>query len=362
MKRRLIGIITCAFSVLLVLGSGAPRLSAQSGEKWKVAFPQVGPVGDAGWTYQQDVARRELEKRLDWIQTMQVENVGPSDSKRVIEDFIKQGAKVIMVQDPTIMDMVLDIASEHRDRYFLVANAFKYAPNVGGFYGHMEQSYYLCGLVAGKMTKSNVVGFVGPFPVPTIIQAVNGFALGVKAANPKAKVRLVWTQNWYSPPLEKQAAQSLLNVGADVLAQYVDSPTTIQTAAAAGKWAIGSDSDTSRFAPNAYLTGQIWYWTDLYERLLKSLRAGTWKPVTVWGNLADGTVRLGPLNKAIPAKVQQGVVQAKSAIISGQLKIFTGPLSDNAGKPQVPAGKALGEQETHGMNWLMSNIVGSIPK
>ncbi|TMI88788.1 MAG: BMP family ABC transporter substrate-binding protein [Bacillati bacterium ANGP1] len=362
MKRRVIAMIMCAVFVLLVLGGGVPRFPAQSAEKWKVAFLQVGPVGDAGWTYQSDLARRELEKRLDWVETMQVENVGPSDSRRVIEDFIKQGAKVIMVQDPTIMDMVLDIASEHRDRYFLVANAFKYAPNVGGFYGHMEQAYYLCGLVAGKMAKSHVVGFVGSFPVPTIIQAINGFALGVKAANPNAKVRLVWTQNWYSPPQEKQAAQSLLNVGADVLAQYVDSPTTIQTAAAAGKWAIGSDSDTSRFAPDAYLTGQIWYWTDLYERLLKSLRDGTWKPVTVWGNLADGTVRLGPLNKAIPASVRQQVADAKAAIVSGRLKIFTGPLSDNTGKQQVPAGKSLGEQETHGMNWLVSNVVGSLPK
>ena len=362
MTRRLGAAVLWVISVLLIVNGGSGLLSAQTAEKWKVAFPQVGPVGDAGWTYQQDLARRELEKRLDWVETLQVENVGPSDAKRVIEDFIKQGAKVIMVQDPTIMDMVLDIAAGHRDRFFLVANAFKYAPNVGGFYGHMEQAYYLCGLVAGKMTKSNVIGFVGPFPVPTIIQAINGFALGVKATNPKATVRLVWTQNWYSPPLEKQAAQSLLNVGADVLAQYVDSPTTIQTAAAAGKWAIGSDSDTSRFAPNAYLTGQIWNWTDLYERLLKSLRAGTWKPVTVWGNLADGTVRLGPLNKAIPASVQQQVAGAKAAIVSGQLKIFTGPLSDNAGKLEVPAGTSLGEQETHGMNWLMSNIAGSIPK
>src|SRR2546422_567623 len=128
MKRRLIATIMCVVFVLLVLSGGAPQLSAQSTGKWKVAFPQVGPVGDAGWTYQSDLARRELEKRLDWVETMQVESVGPSDSKRVIEDFIRQGAKVIMVQDPTIMDMVLDIASEHRDRYFLVANAFKYAP------------------------------------------------------------------------------------------------------------------------------------------------------------------------------------------------------------------------------------------
>ena len=202
---------------------------------WKVAWAEVGPVGDAGWTYQQDVARREVEKQLSWVKTMQVENVTPSDMERVIEDFIGQGAKVVFVEEPTVMDLVIELGKKYPDRYFLVANAFKSGPNVGGFYGHMEEPYYLAGLIAGKMTKSNTIGFVGPFPVPTIIQAIDGFALGVKASNPAAKVRLVWTQNWYNPPQEREAAQSLLNVGADVLGAVLRQSDSLSDRRGSGK-------------------------------------------------------------------------------------------------------------------------------
>lgn len=334
----------------------------QSSDSWLVAWAQVGPVGDAGWTYQQDVARRALEKRLPWVKTAQVESVGPSDMQRVIEDFVAQGAKVVMVQDPTVMDVVLEVAERHPGSYFMVANGFRTAKNVGGFYGHMEEAYYLSGRVAGKMTKSNVLGFVGPFPVPTVVQAINGFAMGVKAVNPTAKVKLVWTQSWYSPPQERQAAQSLINTGADVVAQYADSPTVVQTAEQAGKYAIGSNSDLSKFGPHAYLTGQIWDWTGLYEKLLTDLHDGKWTPSIRWGGLADGTIKLGPINAAVPADVRNSVEQAKEDIISGKLAIFTGPLKDNEGQVRVAEGKSLGESERHGMTWLLDNIQGSIPK
>jgi basic membrane protein A and related proteins len=335
--------------------------SPAENEPWLVAWAQVGPVGDAGWTYQQDVARRELEKRLPWVKTTQVESVGPSDMQRVIEDFVAQGAKVVMIQDPTAMDVVLDVASRHLDRYFIVANGYKSAKNVGGFYGHMEEAYYLAGLIAGQMTKTNLLGFVGPFPVPTVVQAVNGFAMGVKAVNDAAKVRLVWTQNWYSPAQERQAAQSLLNIGADVLAQYADSPTVVQTAAQAGKWSVGSNSDLSRFGPKSYLTGEVWEWIGLYERLLTDLRDGKWTPETRWGDLADGTIKIGPINPAVPANVVAMVQREKEDIIAGKLAIFTGPLRDNNGTVRVPEGKSLSETERHGMSWLLDNIQGSIP-
>jgi basic membrane protein A and related proteins len=328
---------------------------------WKVAWVQVGPVGDAGWTFQQDRARQEVEKQLSWVKTMQVENVSPSDTQRVVEDLIGQGAKVLMVQEPTVMDLVIELGKKYPDKYFLVANAWKSAPNVGGFYGHMEEPYYLSGLIAGKMTKSNTIGFVGPFPVPTIIQAIDGFALGVKATNPAAKVRLVWTQSWYNPPHEREAAQSLLNVGADVLGQFADSPTVVQTAEAAGKWGVGSNSDLSSFAPKGYLTGHVWHWTGLFVKILTELRNGTWKPGTQWGNLADGTVQLGPLNKAIPADVVALVEKSKQEIIDGRLRIFTGPIKDNTGKEQIPAGVSKSESEVTGQTWLADNIEGTIP-
>jgi basic membrane protein A and related proteins len=335
---------------------------ARAEDVWKVAFAQVGPVGDAGWTYQQDLARRELEQQLSWVKTMQVENVSPSDMQRVIEDFISQGAKVVFVEEPTVMDLVIDLGKKYPDRYFLVANAFKSGPNVGGFYGHLEEPYYLSGLVAGKMTKSNIIGFVGPFPVPTIIQGIDGFALGVKAVNPAAKVHLVWTQNWYSPPHEREAAQSLLNVGADVLAEFADSPTVCQTAESAGKWAVGAMSDLSHFAPKAYLTGHVFHWTGLFVKILTEMHNGTWKPGTQWGTLADGTVQLGPLNKAIPADVVSMVEKRKDEIIKGQLRIFTGPIKDNTGKEQLAAGTSRSESELKGQTWLVDNIEGTIPR
>jgi len=345
----------------LSLGAGFAFITerAHADDVWKVAWVQTGPVGDAGWTYQQDLARREVEKELSWVKTMQVESVSPSDTQRVMEDLIGQGAKVLMVQDPGVMDLVLETAKKHPDRYFIVANAFKNAPNVGGFFAHLEQATYLSGLVAGRMTKSNIIGFVGAFAVPPVIQAINGFALGVKAVNPAAKIRPVWIQDWYNPPKERQAAQSLLNVGADVVGQYVDSPTVCQTAEAAGKWAVGANSDMSRFAPRAYLTGYVWHWTGLFVKILTELRNGSWKPVTQWGNLADGTVQLGPLNKAIPADVVAMVETKKEATIKGEWNPFTGPIKDTTGKEQVAAGKALSESELHGLRWFVDNVEGT---
>jgi basic membrane protein A len=335
---------------------------ARAEDVWKVAFAQVGPVGDAGWTYQQDLARRELERQLSWVKTMQVESVSPSDMQRVIEDFVGQGAKVVFIEEPAVMDLVIELGSKYPDRYFLVANAYKSAPNVGGFYGHLEEAYYLCGLVAGKMTKSNIIGFVGPFPVPTIIQGIDGFALGVKAVNPAAKVHLVWTQNWYSPPQEREAAQSLLNVGADVLAEFADSPTVCQTAEAAGKWAIGAHSDLSHFAPKAYLTGHVFNWAGLFVKILTEMHNGTWKPGTQWGTLANGGVQIGPLNKAIPPDVVALVEKSKDEIIKGQLRIFSGPIKDNTGKERLAAGTSLSESELKGQKWLVDNIEGTIPQ
>jgi basic membrane protein A and related proteins len=329
---------------------------AGAADEWKVAWVQTGPVGDAGWTYQQDLARREVEKQLSWVKTLQVESVSPSDTQRVMEDLIGQGAKVLMVQDPGVMDLVLETAKRHPDKYFIVANAFKWSPNVGGFFAHLEQATYLAGIVAGSMTKSNLIGFVGAFPVPPVIQAIDGFALGVKEVNPAAKIRPVWTQDWYNPPKERQAAQSLLDVGADVLGQYVDSPTVCQTAEAAGKWAVGANSDLSRFAPRAYLTGYAWQWSGLFVKILTDLRNGSWKPATQWGNLADGTVQLGPLNKAIPTNVLATVEKKKAGIIKGEVNPFTGPIKDNTGKEQVPAGKALSESELRGLRWFVDNV------
>jgi basic membrane protein A len=242
------------------------------------------------------------------------------------------------------------------------ASGYKTAANMGTYFGKNYQGSYLAGIAAGKMTKKNHLGYVGAFPISEVIYNLNAFTLGAQSVNPEVKVDVVWTNTWYDPATERQAALSLLDKGADVLLAYQDSPATLQAASERGAFAGGNDSDMGKYAPDHYLTNPVWNWGPYYVKAVKSVMDGTWKSEQYSGDIADGMVGLAPFGSKVRDDVKKLVEDAKAKIISGELDVFTGPISDNQGKVQVQEGQKLTLEEVLAMNWLAKGIEGTIPK
>jgi len=327
----------------------------------RVAFVYIGTPGDGGWTYEHDQGRLEMEEKFG-IKSTTVENVPEgADAERIITE-LAQSNDIIFTTSFGYMDPTLNVANKFPDVKFLHASGYKTSDNMGTFFGKNYEASYLSGIVAGKMTTNNQLGYVGAFPIPEVIYNINAFILGAQSVNPDAKVSVVWSNTWYDPATERQAAVSLLDKGADVLLAYQDSPATLQAAAERGKFAGGNDSDMNRFAPEAYLTNPVWKWGNYYINTVQSVIDGTWKPEQYSGSLADGMVDIAPFGQSVPEDVRALVEDAKARIITGELNIFTGPIKDASGEVKVEEGKSLTLDEILVMDWFVQGVEGTIPK
>jgi basic membrane protein A and related proteins len=337
-------------------------LAAIAADGPKAAFIYESPVGNAGWTYQLDQGRQCLAAQ--GVETTFVESVPETpDVANVERGLAEQGYDIVFATGFGYQPFTQQVAKENPGKYFVgIAPTIAPAGNIGGFYGKLWDGRYLTGIVAGSMTKTNKVGYVAPVPLPISIAALNAFALGVHAANPKAVVQVIWTLSWFDPPGEKQAAVTLVESGADVVAQHADTPSAVQGAAEKGAWAIGSESDLSRFAPGKVLTGTVWNWCPYFKKVVDMVKSKTFKPDDYYGGLGDNIMTLAPFDKAVPADVVAKVEKARLGIIDGSLDYWKGPLHDNAGKLVVDSGKTVGFGEISTMNWLAEGISGSLPK
>ncbi len=324
----------------------------------QVGFVYVSPVGDAGWSYAHDQARLAVEA-MDGVKTSFVEAVaeGP-DSERVMLNMARKGFDLIFATSFGYMDPMLKVAQQFPDTVFMHCSGFKTADNMGNYFGRMYQARYLSGMVAGAMTSSNTLGYVAAFPIPEVIRGINAFTLGAKAMNPDVTVRVVWTKTWYDPATEKEAAKSLLDVGADVIAQHQDSPGPQEAAQEKGVYSIGYNTDMSQFAPKAHLTAPIWNWAPFYVETVSSVMDGTWQSASVWPGLAEGIVDLAPISEVVPQEIRDQVMAKKAAIIAGE-EIFVGPLLDQKGEERVAAGAAMTDEEMLGMTWFVQGVIGT---
>ena len=340
-----------------VLGVGLCFSQAMAKEM-NVGFVYVSPIGDAGWSYAHDMGRQALEE-MDGVTTAYVEAVaeGP-DSERVMLNMARKGYDVIFATSFGYMDPMLKVAKQFPETTFMHCSGFKTADNMGNYFGRMYQARYLSGMVAGAMTKSNTIGYVAAFPIPEVIRGINAFTLGAQAMNPDVTVRVVWTKTWYDPATEKEAAKSLLDVGADVIAQHQDSPGPQEAAQEKGIYSIGYNSDMSQFAPKAHLTAPIWNWGPFYIETIKQVQAGTWKAGSTWPGLADGIVDLAPMSDMVPKEVQDKVMAKKAAIIAGE-KVFAGPIKDQKGAEKVAAGSSMSDGDMLGMTWFVQGVIGT---
>lgn len=356
---RLATMARAAIAAVLIAWSAAATMAA---ETLKIAFVYVGPVGDAGWSFSHDLGRKAVEAKFgDKVETTFVESVpeGP-ESERVFNDLARKGYKLIFGTSFGFMDQMENAAKKNPDTIFMNATGFKTAPNLGTYMIMADQVRYLEGIAAGSVSKKGQIGFVAAFPIPEVLRHVNAFTLGARSVNPAATVRLVWTSTWYDPNVERQAAESLVGAGVDLLAQYQDSPSTGQVAAEAGIRWTGFNADMSKFAPQAWVTGTVWNWGTIYVKVTQDVLDGTWKPTPIYGTLAEDTMALAPFGDGVPDEAKAKIAETEKATRSG-FNAFTGPIKDNKGNVAIPEGKAATLEELLNTNYLVEGVEGTIP-
>lgn len=344
----------------LAIGAGVP--AAQAEEPLKVGFVYVSPIGEAGWTWQQDVGRRELEQALGGkVKTQYVEDVPEgADAERVIRDLAQQGNKLIFTTSFGYMNPTLKVARQFPDVKFVHSTGYKTADNVAVTNARFYEARYLAGIVAGKMTQSNVVGYVGAFPIPEVLQGINAYTRGLRSVNPDAEVRVIWVNSWYDPGKERDAALALLGQGADVLTHHTDSTAAVQAAEEQGKYAVAYHSDMSKFAPKAQLAAVTHHWGDYFTMAARQVLDGSWKADMTWGGLKADMARIEGFGPAVPDDVRALVEEKKREIIAGTLTPFDAPLKDNTGKVVLESG-SLDDDALNRMNYYVEGVAGKLP-
>ncbi len=350
----------CFFTPVFSQSGKAPKPQ----EPLKVGFVYVTPVSDAGWVHQHEQGRLAVEAAFAGkVKTIYVENVpeGP-DSERVIRDLARQGCKLIFTPSFGYMEPTLKVAKEFPDVKFESITGYKTAPNVAVANARYYEGRYLAGIAAGRMTKTNIAGYVAGFPIPEVLQGINAFTLGMRSVNPKAQVKVVWLDTWFDPPRERDAAMTLFNQGADVLAFHTASTAVMAAAQERGKMAVAYHSDMRKVAPDAQIVAVTHHWGDYYVSRVQAVLDGTWKPGNFWGGVKQAMVRAGDFGPKVPQSVRDEVLARQGDIAKGKLKPFTGPIVDNEGKQVLPAGKTMTDEQILSMNFLVSGVQGKITK
>jgi basic membrane protein A len=339
-----------------------PAAQQPAGEKLKVAFVYIGQPGDLGWTYEHDRGRKALEEQLgDQVETVTVPDVpeGP-DAEKAIRDLVNQGADMVFTTSFGYMDPTFTVAEENPDVIFEHCSGYKTADNMATYFGRIYQPRYLSGIVAGSMTESNSIGYVAAFPIPEVVRGIDAFTLGVRAVNPDAEVRVVWTNTWYDPVKEREAAEALLDQGVDIIAQHQDTTEPQKAAKERGALSIGYDSDMAQFVGDTVLTSPIWNWGTYYIDTVQAVLDGTWKTHQYWGGLEDNVVQLAEFSPRVPEDVIAKVDSERQRIVSGDWDVFCGPINDQDGNTKVAEGQCLSDQDMLNLDWFVEGVVGSI--
>jgi simple sugar transport system substrate-binding protein len=342
----------------------AASAAAPKPEPLKIAFAYVGPVGDGGWTFAHDNARKALEKQFgDRIQTSFVEKVPEAaDAERVFRDMASQGNKLIFGTTFGYMEPMLKVAADLKDVKFEHATGFKQAENMRTYDSRTYEGAYMAGVIAGGMTKTNTLGVVGSIPIPEVIRNINSFTLGAQSVNPKIKTKVVWVNEWFNPPKETEAAQSLINGGADVLMQNTDSSAVLQTAEKAGKYAFGWDSDMTAYGPKAHLASSIINWSPYYIKATQDALDGKWAGNSAsWWGVKEGAIDLVSISDKVPAELKEKVEKVKAGLKDGSFAIWKGPIVGNDGKEVLKKDEVADDKFMGGIKFFVKGVDGKVP-
>jgi len=341
---------------------GAQEMTRESAEN-KAGFVYVGPIGDHGWSYRHDIGRKAIETAFAGkVKTSFVESVseGP-DAERVIQQLATSGHNPIFTTSFGYMNPTLKVAKQFPNVKFEHATGYKRSDNVSTYSGRFYEGRYIAGVIAGKMTKSNVVGYVGSFPIPEVVRGINAFLLGARSINPKVTIKVIWVSTWYDPGKEADAAKALIDQGADIITQHTDSPAPLQVAENRGVFGFGQASDNINFAPKAQLTAIINNWDSYYVGRTNAVMDGTWKSEDVWGGLKAGMVSMAPYTN-MPADVAKIAKKTEAAISSGKLHPFQGPVISQDGKVMAASGSVIDDGTLLSMDWYVEGVEGKLPK
>jgi simple sugar transport system substrate-binding protein len=298
----------------------------------------------------------------DRVQTIVVESVAEgSDSERVLRDLAAQGCGLIFATSFGYLEPALRVAADYPNVKFEHAGGYKTAPNLNTYNARYYEARYLAGLLAGKASKSGIVGYVAGFPVPEVVQGINAFAIGAREVNPKAQLRVLWLNTWFDPAREREAALTLVHQGADVLTNHSGSPAVAQVAQEQGVKLLAYQSDMRKYAPDAQLAAVTHQWGGYYTAAARAVLDGTWKAQPVWGGMKDGFVALSALGAAIAPDVRALLDVRRNAIVGGTFNPFSAPLVDNQGNVRLGSG-TLDDSRIATLDWLAQGVVGTLPR
>ena len=335
------------------------------GGRLGVGFITVGPASDWGYNYAHNQGRLFMEGAMpNDVKTKIVENIPESaEVERIMEKMIASGTRLIFPTSYGYLDPALRVAKRHPDVTFAHCGGFKNSENLQTYFAYIHEPMYVSGVVAGRMTKSNKLGFVAAHPIPQVLRNINAFALGARSVNRDAVVHVVWTNNWYDPATEAEAAKSVIDLGADVLSMHQDSPlTVVQTAESNGAYSVGYHADLHQFAPKGWLTGARWNWGGLYAEIARSVKDGTWKTEQYRGGMESGYVDISSFGPAVPPDVQKEALEMKEKIKKGEYVVFQGPLNDRDGNERIAEGQIPDFDWMEKMDWFVEGVRGAIPK
>lgn len=357
----LVAVFAAAAAVTATAVTATPQKKADT---FKVAWIYPGPFDDGGWSTAHDIGRRYVEKALGAkVKTTYKDKVfSNAQVPQIVAGLVRDGYQMIF--GCSFGNFELGVNGQLYNKYpkvlFEQATGQQIKKNQSEYFGAGEDTIYLSGMAAGAASKKGLIGYVVPFGIPEVVRHINAFALGAQATHPGAKVRIVWTNAWVSPPKETAAAQALVSAGVDVLGQNVDTPAAGVYAEKHGVPWVGYDADARKFAPKQWLTAAIYNWGAYYLRRVKAAMNGTWKPGFYYGSIKDGFTSLAPFGPKVSAKTRARILAKQREIVSGKFHVFAGPLYEQKGKLKVPKGKTLTIKDLYSMQWLVKGVIGQV--
>ena len=347
-------------------GAGdADKAGDQAGEKVKAGFIYIGSANDGGYSQVHDEGRVEMIANIgeDKVETIVQEEV-PEDKtvEEVMNNMIDQGANIIFANSYGYQQYEEKVAKAHPDVKFMHFSGSILGDNYGNYFGRMYQPRYLTGIAAGMTTQNNKIGFVAAMPTPEVVRAVNAFTLGVRSVNPEATVQVVWTNTWYDPAVEKQAAESLLDAGVDTVAQHQDTTAAVQAAAERGAFSVGYNKDMRDANPEGFIASPVWHLGAVYTEQVQAVVDGTWEPQSYWGGIADGVVDISDFGDCVSDETKAAVNEAREKIIAGEFDVFEGEIKDQNGNVMVPAGEKMSDEDMLKMMWFVEGVIGEVPQ
>ncbi|MFY0597755.1 MAG: BMP family ABC transporter substrate-binding protein [Cognatishimia sp.] len=333
-------------------------------EKTKVGFIYVGPVGDGGWTYEHDQGRKAVVAEFgDQVETVYQENVPEgADAERAITQMALQGADLIFTTSFGYMDPTINVAKKFPKVKFEHATGYKTSDNVSVYSARFYEGRAVQGHIAGKMTESNVIGYIASFPIPEVIRGINSAYIHAKRVNPDVQFKIIWAYTWFDPAKEADAAKALIEQGADVILQHTDSTAPQAAAQAAGNVVtFGQASDMGEYAPFPRVSSIIDDWAPYYIARTKAVMDGTWETANTWDGIGAGMVGIGEISDRVPADVKAEALDMVAKLASGEYHAFTGPINKQDGTPWLAEGETADDGTLAGMSFYIEGIEGDVP-